>query len=87
MIYRSHLPDVEIPISSSHGGEKVVTQSGEVFAVFASPRACVDAAAEVRRALVSHALRPGERVRARMGIQGVRPPRRRRWAAPRFPDS
>ena len=53
---------------AAHGGEEVVTQGDEFSAVFASPRACADAAIQMQRALVSHAWPAGERVRARMGI-------------------
>jgi predicted ATPase/class 3 adenylate cyclase/DNA-binding CsgD family transcriptional regulator len=53
---------------AAHGGEEVVSQGDEVFAVFASPRACVDAAIQMQRALVSHAWPAGEGVRVRMGI-------------------
>jgi predicted ATPase/class 3 adenylate cyclase/DNA-binding CsgD family transcriptional regulator len=52
----------------AHGGEEVATQGDRVFAVFASPRACVDAAIGMQRALVAHAWPTGERVRARLGI-------------------
>ena len=53
---------------TAHGGEEVVTQGDGIFAVFASPRACVDAVIQMQRALVSHAWPAGERVRVRMGI-------------------
>jgi predicted ATPase/class 3 adenylate cyclase/DNA-binding CsgD family transcriptional regulator len=53
---------------AAHGGEEVVSQGDGIFAVFASPRACVDAAVEAQRALGSHAWPAGERVRVRMGI-------------------
>ena len=53
---------------AAHGGEEVATQGDGFFAVFASPRACVDAAIEMQRALVSHPWPAGERVRVRMGI-------------------
>jgi len=53
---------------AAHGGEEVVSQGDGVFAVFASPRACVDAAIEAQRALLSHAWPAGEMVRVRMGI-------------------
>ena len=53
---------------AAHGGEEVATEGEEFAAVFASPRACADAAVQVQRALVSHAWPSGERVRARMGI-------------------
>ena len=53
---------------AAHGGEEVGTRGDEVLAVFASPRACADAAVQVQRALVSHEWPAGERVRARMGI-------------------
>jgi predicted ATPase/class 3 adenylate cyclase len=53
---------------AAHGGEEVVSQGDGVFAVFASPRACVDAAVEAQRALGSHAWPGGESVRVRMGI-------------------
>jgi predicted ATPase/class 3 adenylate cyclase/DNA-binding CsgD family transcriptional regulator len=48
--------------------EEVATQGDGVFAVFASPRACVDAAVQAQRALWSHAWPAGETVRVRMGI-------------------
>jgi predicted ATPase/class 3 adenylate cyclase/DNA-binding CsgD family transcriptional regulator len=53
---------------SAHGGEEIVTQGDGFFAVFASPRACADAAVQMQRALVSHAWPAGERVPVRMGI-------------------
>jgi class 3 adenylate cyclase len=53
---------------TTHGGEEVVTPGDGVFAVFASPRACVDAVIQMQRALVSHAWPARERVRVRMGI-------------------
>jgi predicted ATPase/class 3 adenylate cyclase/DNA-binding CsgD family transcriptional regulator len=53
---------------AAHGGKEVVTQGDAFFAVFASPRACAEAAIQVQRALVSHAWPGGERVRVRMGI-------------------
>ena len=53
---------------TAHCGEEVVTQGDGIFAVFASPRACVDAVIQMQRALVSHAWPAGERVRVRMGI-------------------
>jgi class 3 adenylate cyclase len=53
---------------AAHGGQEVVSQGDGVFAVFASPRACVDAAIEAQRALLSHAWPAGEMVRVRMGI-------------------
>jgi predicted ATPase/class 3 adenylate cyclase/DNA-binding CsgD family transcriptional regulator len=53
---------------AAQGGEEVVTQGDGFFAVFASPRACVEAAVQAQRALASHAWPAGERVRVRMGI-------------------
>jgi predicted ATPase/class 3 adenylate cyclase/DNA-binding CsgD family transcriptional regulator len=53
---------------AAHGGQEVVTQGDEFFAVFTSPRACVDAAIQMQRSLVSHAWPAGESVRVRMGI-------------------
>ena len=53
---------------AAHGGEEAVTQGDEISAVFASPRACADAAIQMQRALVSHGWPAGERVRVRMGI-------------------
>jgi predicted ATPase/class 3 adenylate cyclase/DNA-binding CsgD family transcriptional regulator len=53
---------------AAYGGEEVVSQGDGVFAVFASPRACVDAAIGMQRALGSHRWPGGERVRVRMGI-------------------
>ncbi len=53
---------------AAHGGEEVVTQGDEISAVFASPRACADAAIRIQRALVSHGWPAGEGVRARIGI-------------------
>jgi len=55
---------------AAHGGEEVATQGDGVFAVFASPRACVDAAIGMQRALVAHAWPTGERARARLSIDG-----------------
>jgi predicted ATPase/class 3 adenylate cyclase/DNA-binding CsgD family transcriptional regulator len=53
---------------AAHGGEEVASQGDGVFAVFTSPRACVDAAVEAQRALVSHPWPADERLRVRMGI-------------------
>ena len=53
---------------AAHAGEEVASQGDGVFAVFASPRACVDAAIQMQRALMSHAWPAEEAVRARMGI-------------------
>src|SRR6516165_10713670 len=53
---------------AAHGGEEVVSQGDGLFAVFASPRACVDAAIEAQRALLSHGWPAEEMVRVRMGI-------------------
>jgi class 3 adenylate cyclase len=53
---------------AAHGGEEVVSQGDGVFAVFASPCACVDATVQMQRALVSHAWPTGDSVRVRMGI-------------------
>jgi predicted ATPase/class 3 adenylate cyclase/DNA-binding CsgD family transcriptional regulator len=53
---------------AAHGGEEVVSRGDGGFAVFGSPRACVEAAIEVQRALMSHAWPGG--VRVRMGIDG-----------------
>ena len=53
---------------TAHGGEEVVTPGDGVFAVFASPQACVDAVIQMHRALVSHAWPAREQVRVRMGI-------------------
>src|SRR6516162_10293927 len=53
---------------AAHGGKEIGAQGDGVFAVFASPRACADAAIQIQQALVSHAWPGGERVRARMGI-------------------
>ena len=53
---------------AAHGADEVAAEGEEFAAVFASPRACADAAVQVQRALASHAWPSGERVRARMGI-------------------
>jgi len=53
---------------AAHGGEEAASQGDGVSAVFTSPRACVDAAIQMQRALVSHAWPGGERVRVRIGI-------------------
>jgi predicted ATPase/class 3 adenylate cyclase/DNA-binding CsgD family transcriptional regulator len=53
---------------AAHGGKEVVAQGDGIFAVFASPRACLDAVIGMQRALVSHAWPAGERVRVRMGV-------------------
>ena len=53
---------------AAQGGEEVVTQGDGFFAVFASPRACVEAAVQAQQALVSHPWPAGERVLVRMGI-------------------
>ncbi|MGO9164331.1 MAG: LuxR C-terminal-related transcriptional regulator [Streptosporangiaceae bacterium] len=55
-------------VLAAHDGEEVVTLGDEFSAVFASPLACVDAAIQMQRALISHAWPAGERVRLRMGI-------------------
>ena len=55
---------------AAQGGEEVVTGGGDCSAVCALLRACADAAIGVRRALAWHARPAGERVRARMGIDG-----------------
>ncbi len=55
-------------VVAAQGGEEVASQGDGVFAVFASPRACVDVAIQAQRALMSHAWPAGERVRVRMGI-------------------
>jgi len=49
-------------------GEELGSQGDGVLAVFASPQACVDAAIQMQRALVSHVWPAGEKVRARTGI-------------------
>jgi class 3 adenylate cyclase len=54
---------------AADGGEEVVAQGDEAFAVLALPRACADAAIPLQRALVSHAWPAGKRARVRMGIQ------------------
>jgi predicted ATPase/class 3 adenylate cyclase/DNA-binding CsgD family transcriptional regulator len=53
---------------AAQSAQEVATQGDGVFAVFASPRACVEAAVQAQRALVSHAWPAGETVRVRMGI-------------------
>jgi predicted ATPase/DNA-binding CsgD family transcriptional regulator/class 3 adenylate cyclase len=53
---------------AGHGGEEAGTESGEFSAVFASPRACAEAAIGMQRALISHRWPGGTRVRVRMGI-------------------
>jgi predicted ATPase/class 3 adenylate cyclase/DNA-binding CsgD family transcriptional regulator len=53
---------------TAHGGEEIATQGDGFFAVFATPRACADAAVQMQRALASHAWPAGERVPVRMGI-------------------
>src|SRR5499427_4424643 len=53
---------------AAHGGEEVVSLGDGMFAVFASPQACVDAAIQMQRTLGSQAWPAGERVRVRMGI-------------------
>src|SRR5215469_16132934 len=53
---------------AAHGGEEVVSQGDGMFAVFASPQACADAAIQMQRTLGSQAWPAGERVRVRMGI-------------------
>ena len=61
---------------AAHGGEEVAGQGDGVFAVFASPRACVDAAIQMQRALMSHAWPAGERCGAGWASIAVRPLRR-----------
>src|SRR5215469_2148699 len=53
---------------AAHGGAEVASQGDGVFAVFAAPRACVDAVIGMQRALASHGWPAGVRVRVRMGI-------------------
>ncbi|HXB46309.1 MAG TPA: LuxR C-terminal-related transcriptional regulator [Streptosporangiaceae bacterium] len=53
---------------AARDGDEVVSQGDGFFAVFASPRSCVDAAVQAQRALVSHPWPAGERVLVRMGI-------------------
>src|SRR5690242_13916817 len=53
---------------AAYGGDEVVSQGDGVFAVFASPRACVDATIQAQRALRSYGWPSGERLRVRMGI-------------------
>ena len=55
---------------AAHGGEEVGARGDEFAAVFASPRACADAAIGMQRAVVSHAWPAGKQVRVRMGIHG-----------------
>jgi len=55
-------------VLAEHGGEEVGTQNDGILAVFASLRACADAAIQMQRAMASHAWPAGERVRARIGI-------------------
>ena len=53
---------------AAHGGREVDTQGDGMFAVFASPSACLAAAIDMQRALEAHIWPAGERVRVRMGI-------------------
>ena len=53
---------------AAHGGKEIDTQGDAFFAVFTSPSACVAAAIEMQRALVSHPWPAGEGVRVRMGV-------------------
>jgi len=55
-------------VLAAHGGEEVGARGDEFCAVFASPRACAEAAIQAQRALASRAWPAGETVRARMGI-------------------
>jgi predicted ATPase/class 3 adenylate cyclase len=53
---------------SAHDGAEVDTQGDAFFAVFSSPRACVQAAARIQRAMAAHTWPGGEHVRVRIGI-------------------
>jgi predicted ATPase/class 3 adenylate cyclase len=53
---------------AAHDGEEVDTQGDAFFAIFASPRASVAAAADLQRALQAHHWPDGEQIRVRMGI-------------------
>src|SRR5271169_3363893 len=53
---------------TAHGGREVDTQGDGLFAVFASPSACLAAVIDVQKALEAHAWPAGEHVRVRMGI-------------------
>jgi class 3 adenylate cyclase len=53
---------------AAHHGREIDTQGDSFFAVFSSPSACVGAAVQMQRALVSHPWPAGQAVRVRMGI-------------------
>jgi predicted ATPase/class 3 adenylate cyclase len=53
---------------AAHSGKEVDTQGDAFFAVFASPGACLAAAVEMQRALISHSWPAGERLRVRVGV-------------------
>jgi predicted ATPase/class 3 adenylate cyclase len=53
---------------AAHGGREVDTQGDAFFAVFSLSSACVDAAAQMQRALQAHRWPGGEHVRVRMGV-------------------
>ncbi|MGA2970636.1 MAG: adenylate/guanylate cyclase domain-containing protein [Acidimicrobiales bacterium] len=53
---------------NSHDGREQGTQGDSFFATFTSPRACVNAAIEMQRALTLHEWPFGARLRVRMGI-------------------
>jgi predicted ATPase/class 3 adenylate cyclase len=53
---------------AAHEGREIDTQGDAFFVVFSSPSACVAAAIQMQRALVSHSWPAGAGVRVRMGI-------------------
>ena len=53
---------------AAHGGKEVDTQGDAFFAVFAAPSACLAAAVEMQREVISHSWPAGERLRVRMGV-------------------
>ena len=53
---------------AAHGGKEVDTQGDAFFAVFTAPSACLAAAVEIQRAVLSHSWPAGERLRVRMGV-------------------
>src|SRR5271165_621495 len=55
-------------VLAAHAGKEVDTQGDAFFAVFSSPSACLAAAIEIQRALISHLWPAGEKVLVRMGL-------------------
>jgi class 3 adenylate cyclase len=70
-VYAQVLADHHVLIRSAlaaHGGREVGTQGDGFFAVFSSPRACVEAVLAMQRSLLERAWPGGARVQVRMGV-------------------